>query len=325
MPSGVTGFVVIQRLLRGLGDAVGGFLDISDVADRALRPGLLQQLLRFEIGDRCIVLMKGTEHHANGLGPDGFGDPVSEEFISTISHFAPVQGHERHRLADPLKDEADARKSGSTISFTGVIPPPMHGWPKGGVISMSKVESRELRCFEGADGRGTARQSKTSGNRIASSGVHGERRRGKGKKEQSHTLPRISCPKHPVQHRLDLERLQVRLQRQDAGGDAGQVRRRPARRRLAGERAEIATAVRLELHLLAQLVREPQRVVEQPLVHRDERRGERGRVAARERVLVVRRGEDQHVAEVRLLDGPQELLPPRQLLQLVLRHARATG
>ena len=54
--------------------------------------------------------------------------------------------------------------------------------------------------------------------------------------------------KHPVQDRLDLERLQIGLQRQDPRRDAGQVRRRPAGRRLVRERAQVAAAVRLKLH-----------------------------------------------------------------------------
>src|SRR5262245_8469179 len=47
----------------------------------------------------------------------------------------------------------------------------------------------------------------------------------------------------PVEDRLDLERLEVGLERQDAGGDAGQVRGGPARGRLPGERAEVPAAV----------------------------------------------------------------------------------
>src|SRR5262245_65613672 len=79
-------------------------------------------------------------------------------------------------------------------------------------------------------------------------------------------LPLGRGDEHPVQDRLDLERLHLRPQREDAGRDAGQVRGRPTGRRLPGERAEIAAAVGLELDRVAELVSELQRVVEQALI-----------------------------------------------------------
>jgi hypothetical protein len=39
-------------------------------------------------------------------------------------------------------------------------------------------------------------------------------------------------------------------------------------------------------------------------------------------MIVVGGGDDEHILEVRFLDGPQELLPPRQLLQALLGDAQ---
>src|SRR5262249_16775188 len=67
---------------------------------------------------------------------------------------------------------------------------------------------------------------------------------------------------HPIQHGLDLERLHLWPQRENAGRDAREVGRGPTGRRLAGERTEVPAAVGLELDRVAQLVRELERVVE---------------------------------------------------------------
>ena len=57
-------------------------------------------------------------------------------------------------------------------------------------------------------------------------------------------------------------------QREDAGGDAGQMRSGPTGRRFLGERAKIAPAVSLEFHMLAQMIDRLQRVAEDALVDR---------------------------------------------------------
>ena len=54
-----------------------------------------------------------------------------------------------------------------------------------------------------------------------------------------------------------------------AGGDTGEVWCCPARRQFACERAKVAAAVRLELHLFAESIRESERVVEQAIIDRD--------------------------------------------------------
>ena len=74
---------------------------------------------------------------------------------------------------------------------------------------------------------------------------------------------------HPVEQRLHLEGLERRSQREQARRNASQVGRGPARRGLAGERAEVALAVGLEFDAFAKLVGEIERVGEQALVHRD--------------------------------------------------------
>src|SRR5712691_13247677 len=111
----------------------------------------------------------------------------------------------------------------------------------------------------------------------------------------------------PVENRLDLKRLHARAKGQNAGSDASQVRRRPARGRLIGERTEIAPAVRQELHLVAQIVGELERVFEKALVHGHERRGEGGGVASRYRVFVVSSRKNKSVLVVGLLDRALEL------------------
>src|SRR5262249_23951657 len=73
-------------------------------------------------------------------------------------------------------------------------------------------------------------------------------------------------------------------------------------------------------HLAAQLVGELQRVGEQVLVHGNQGWRESGRVATRQRVVVVRCREHQYVLEVGVLDGPLQLLAARKLLQALLRH-----
>jgi len=73
--------------------------------------------------------------------------------------------------------------------------------------------------------------------------------------------------------------------------------------------------VGLELDLLPQVVSELQRIGEEVLVHRQERRGKRGRVAARQGMIVVGGGEDEHVLVVSLLDGTEKLIAALHLLQ----------
>src|SRR5262249_47631774 len=55
--------------------------------------------------------------------------------------------------------------SGSTISLTGAIPPPMHGWPMGGVTSSVKVATESsgaeaLAVYKDADAAAAARNSR---------------------------------------------------------------------------------------------------------------------------------------------------------------------
>src|SRR5579862_5464990 len=91
---------------------------------------------------------------------------------------------------------------------------------------------------------------------------------------------RVPGLEEPIQDRLDLEWFERRPQGQNAGRNAAQMRGRPARRGLTGEGAEVAAALGLELDLIAQQIGEVQRIVEQSLVHRDQRRRERGGIAA---------------------------------------------
>src|SRR5207248_4957716 len=100
------------------------------------------------------------------------------------------------------------------------------------------------------------------------------------------------------------------------------MRGRPARSRLLCKRPQVAAPVRQEFDLLVQMVGGAQRVVEQVLVHGQERWGEGRRVAARQRVLVVGGGHDQSVLVVALFDGPQELVTPGQLLEPSLWYAQ---
>ena len=79
--------------------------------------------------------------------------------------------------------------------------------------------------------------------------------------------------------------------------------------------------MRQEFDLVALLVSELQRIVEEPLVHRQERRREHGRIAAREGMIVMRRRDDQHVFKVSFLDHAQKLLAAGQLLQFLLGDA----
>src|SRR6187397_3399196 len=84
------------------------------------------------------------------------------------------------------------------------------------------------------------------------------------------TLPRVGCPKQPVQHCLDLEWLEVGLQGEYPRGDAREVWRGPAGGRFAREWPQIATTVGLELDLLAEFVGEVQRIIEEPLIDRNQ-------------------------------------------------------
>src|SRR5262245_61172285 len=88
------------------------------------------------------------------------------------------------------------------------------------------------------------------------------------------------------------------------------------------ERAEVAAGFGLELDLVAERVGELEWIGERAFVHRDERRAELGGVAAGQRMLVVSGGEDEDVPIIRLLDGAQELLAARPLLELVLRDTQ---
>ena len=144
MPTCVTGFAFLQGLLRRVRHAPDGLLQEREVADRALRLVLLQQLLRFEVGDRRVVLVQAAEHDPR---PDRCRPPPRS-----------CRGRGRRRRCGSRTSRARrtrpacralaartrARTAGRSISFAGAMPPPISGWPSGGVTSAAKVESVSL-------------------------------------------------------------------------------------------------------------------------------------------------------------------------------------
>src|SRR5947209_16240815 len=100
------------------------------------------------------------------------------------------------------------------------------------------------------------------------------------------------------------------------------MRRGPARGGFVGKGSQVTPAVGLELNLVPQVVGELKGIVEKALIHGDQRRGKCGRITAGQRMLVVGRGENQHILEITLLDGTQELEALLQRLNALFGYAQ---
>jgi hypothetical protein len=81
-----------------------------DVADSSLSLVFFEELLRFEVGNRSVVLVERTKHHPNRVGVYGIGDLVTKKFVGSIPNLAPIESDHCHGFSHTLEDEPVGEK-----------------------------------------------------------------------------------------------------------------------------------------------------------------------------------------------------------------------